>query len=311
MKVLRVSEDCLEFLARGPGQTGEIHSTFERAVNLLFHGGTLMTIVTEQMDLAPMTCQVSKVALKSLGLKPGMPVSTTPDGIFAGETLLDFSQAQRWPLAWDPSKPRAAQLSRAEMLRRLEVFTSLLLERGKPEGLLPYLCEADAAPHPGACPCDMTGNKYVTFIKGRLDQFSTAYRDGSEAGESKVIAAFSRLVGFGPGLTPSSDDFVAGFMAASVWSPYGQFMDRGLLVERNQKLALQAKGKTTLVSEAMLTHAAFGHVAQKYRTLLDLLCLNVNGDLESAALEALNHGDTSGTDFLTGAAAAFMISLNA
>ncbi len=311
MKVLRVSEDCITFLTQSPGQTGEVHSTFERAVNLLFYNGVLMTIVSDQMDLAPMTLQVSKGSLKSLGWHPGMPARCSGEGIIVGETPLAFIQAQKWSPSWDAGKATAEKLTRAEMLTRLEAFIKLLLIRGKPEGLLPYLCEASVLPHPGSCPADMAGNRYVDFVKGRLDQFVEAYRDGTDMGETRAVAAFSRLVGFGPGLTPSSDDFVAGFMAANLCAPYGQFMAREKLLKRNQKLASQAKGKTTVISEAMLAHAALGHVAQKYGKLLELLCLEPEGDLEAAALNALDHGDTSGTDFMTGAAAALMLSLNA
>jgi len=345
MKVLRVSEDCMTFINQCSGQTGEVHSIFERAVNLLFQNGTLMTIVGGQMDLAPMTLQVSKTSFRSLGWHPGMPVISSSEGIFIGDFKLDFTHAEVWKLEWDSNKPPPVPLTRAEMLKRLETFTALLISKGKSEGLLPYLCESNGLPRPGACPCDMAGNRYVTFIKGRLDQFAEAYRDGTEAGEARAITAFARLVGFGPGLTPSSDDFVAGFMAASIRAPYGQFMDREMLLKRNMKLAIQAKGKTTVISEAMLAHAALGHVAQKYRKLLDFLCFDVKGDqadaasdaafcaasqadaafcaasqddaanndgsLEAATLEALAHGDTSGTDFMTGAAAALMLSLNA
>lgn len=311
MKVLRVSEDCLTFFAQSPVQTGEVHSTFEWAVNLLFSSGVLMTMVSDQLDLAPMTFQVSKGSLKSKGWHPGMPVSSSSEGFIIGETHLEFAQAQTWTPTWNIGSPPSEVLTRAEMLKRLEAFTKLLLTRGRPEGLLPYLCEARVLPHPGSCPSDMTGNRYVDFIKGRLDQFSEAYRDGTDSGESRVIAAFTRLVGFGPGLTPSSDDYVAGFMAASIRAPYGQVMNCEELLKRNQKLVGRAKGKTTVISEAMLAHAAFGHVAQKYDRLLDLLCFEAEGDLEAAMLKALDHGDTSGTDFMTGAAAALMLSLNA
>jgi len=311
MKVLRMSEDCLTFLTQSPGQTGEVHSTFERAVNLLFSSGVLMTIVSDQMDLAPMTFQVSKGSMKSLGWHPGTPVSSSSEGIIIGATHLEFTQALKWTPSWRINLPPSEQLTRAEMLKRLESFTKLLLNRGKPEGLLPYLCEARVLPHPGSCPADMTGNRYVEFIKGRLDQFSEAYRDGTEAGESSVMTAFTRLVGFGPGLTPSSDDFVAGFMAASIRAPYGQVMNREKLLKRNQKLVSRAKGKTTVLSEAMLAHAANGYVAEKYDKLLALLCFKAEGDLEAAALSAFDHGDTSGTDFMTGAAAALMLALNA
>lgn len=278
---------------------------------MLFYNGILMTIVSDQMDLAPMTLQVSKGSLKSMGWHPGMPVRCSDEGIFVGETHLEFTQAQKWVSAWNAGVPPGAQLTRDEMLKRLEAFMRLLLIHGKSEGLLPYLCEAKVLPHPGACPADMAGNRYVAFVKSRLDQFVEAYRDGTDMGETKAAEAFSRLVGFGPGLTPSSDDFVAGFMAASLLAPYGQFTTREKLLKRNQRLVSQIKGKTTVISEAMLAHAALGHIAQKYSRLLNLLCFELDGDLKAATLNALDHGDTSGTDFMTGAAAALMLSLNA
>lgn len=310
MKVLCVSEDCLRYISEGPREKhGEIHAMFDRAVNVRFHDGTLMTLVSKALDLAPMTCQVSMASFKQSGWSQGTSVVAEAERLSIGSDCLDFNKAVIW--ATELSSGELPEiLPRALMHQRLERFITVLMDKGKPEGLLPYLCRTSCVPHPKACKKDDNTNPYVTFIEGRLDQFISAYRDGSESGDAKVMTAFSRIVGFGPGLTPATDDFVAGFMAASLWAPYGKFMERRLLVQRNQKLAVLARDKTTFVSESMLAHAAHGRIAQKYRSLLELLCYGFQGNLEDATLKALDHGDTSGTDFLTGAAVALILSLD-
>ncbi|WP_092589974.1 DUF2877 domain-containing protein [Acidaminobacter hydrogenoformans] len=310
MKVLRVSEDCLSFFADGSGEKhGEIHAVFDRAINVRFQDGTLMTLVSSALDLAPMTCQVSMASFKQSGWTQGTSVVVEAERLSIGSDCLDFKKALIWA-AELKSADLPEILPRSLMHQRLEQFITVLLDKGKPEGLLPYLCRTSCVPHPKNCMRDGAANPYVTFIQGRLDQFVLAYRDGSESGDAKVMTAFSRIVGFGPGLTPATDDFVAGFMAASLWAPYGKFMERRLLVQRNQKLAVLARDKTTFVSESMLAHAAHGRIAQKYRSLLELLCYGFQGNLETATLKALDHGDTSGTDFLTGAAVALIMSLD-
>lgn len=311
MKVLCVSEDCLNFCSDAVGVAGEVHSVFERAVNLIFPEGTLVSLVSDQGDLAPMTCQIERRTFTASGWVPGMPAMVTSQGLRVGQADLNLSEARVWSLA-SPNNNADRPLERARMIQRLERFTELLVKMGKADGLLPFLCESLAIPRPKSCQNCSGSNRYVDFIEGRLDQFISAYRDPSNRGEAKALEAFSRLVGFGPGLTPSTDDFVAGFMAASLRCPYGRPMERERLIERHLKFAEGARGKTTTVSEAMLIHAARGHVAEKYRALLDLLCFDTEdaGRLEQATLNALANGDTSGADFLTGAAISLMSALN-
>ncbi len=306
MKVLCVSEDCLGYFANAPlKKQGEIHAVFDRAVNIRFYDGTLVTLVAAAMDIAPMTLQVSATSFRSYDWIQGTKVIAETEGLLIDIQRLDFNSAKVWILKPDLGEP----LPQDQIILRLERFTGLLLEKGNPDGLLPYLCRTSCMKAPRLCALKSMTNSYVTFIESRLDQFVAAYFDSTDRGEAKTVEAFSRIVGFGPGLTPATDDFVAGVMAACLWVPFGCFMDRDALVRRNQKLAQIARDKTTYVSESMLEHAASGRIASKYADLLKRLCYEGLEDLESVTLIAMNHGDTSGTDFLTGAAVAMNLTL--
>jgi hypothetical protein len=306
MHVLRASEDCLAFFADRVGKSGEIHSTFDRAVNLIFDGGILVSIVSDQLDMAPMTCQVDQAALRRAGWKPGNPVLLDSNFIRIQGEALNLTGAKPWALTHDLSLP----LPLDEAQKRLDLFVSHLLKHGKPEGLLPYLCENQVFRMPQCRVTRPESNRYVAFIVSRLDQFVTAYRSLNSTAERDILAAYSKIVGFGPGLTPSTDDFAAGFMATAVICPYGQPQKKEKLIALNMKLSELARGKTTLVSETLLYHAAKGHVAEKYLNLIEQLCFTSSESLEKAVDSALSHGDTSGTDFLTGIATAMKHALN-
>ena len=306
MKVLCVSEDCLSYFEKAPlKKQGEIQAVFDRAVNIRFYDGTLVSLVAVALDLAPMTLQVSATSFRNYDWLQGTKVIAETDALLIDNKRLDFSSAKIWILRPELGEP----LPHDQIILRLEQFTALLLEKGNPDGLLPYLCHTTCMTVPRLCALNSMTNAYVTFIESRLDQFVAAYFDSTDRGEAKTVEAFSRIVGFGPGLTPATDDFVAGVMAACLWMPFGCFMDRDALVRRNEKLAQIAREKTTYVSVSMLEYAARGRIASKYADLLKRLCYEDIEDLESVILQAMNHGDTSGTDFLTGAAVAMRLTL--
>jgi hypothetical protein len=307
MRVLRASNDCLAYIGSHNGKTGQIHSCFDKAVNVIFDQGTLISLVSESLGLAPMSCQIGKDEMANPVFQPGGRVQISKNTFEIEGEVLDFSTASIWQIdrasLLEPMKPEQIKI-------HFERFLERLIKHGKPEGLLPYLNESVCLKMMKHDRFSMPGNRYVEFAKGRIDQFIFAYRTTDLKNEKSAVQAFSRLVGFGPGLTPSTDDFVAGVMAATLICPYGRPREASALKKLNFMIATEAIGRTTVVSEALLIHAAEGHIAEKYRNLLDQLLFEPARSFDRNIDVALAHGDTSGTDFLTGVAVALMFSLN-
>lgn len=124
-------------------------------------------------------------------------------------------------------------------------------------------------------------------------------RDGDDAEMSA-----RQLLGRGPGLTPAGDDVLAGLLAAVV------VLDRALpdripttrLVSRVHRLGvgmtLAARGATTSISAALLTHATRGAVAPPAAAVLHALA--GRGSLPVALDRLIAVGSTSGRDLAIG-----------
>ncbi|TDQ53817.1 DUF2877 domain-containing protein [Actinorugispora endophytica] len=123
---------------------------------------------------------------------------------------------------------------------------------------------------------------------GALALLRSALDDASAAGR-----AAERLVGFGPGLTPSGDDALCGLLLAA--RHLGNTVRRTPLA---LAVASRAPGATTSLSAALLDHAARGDACPQAVGLLDALAGHAPVAPALDALRAVGH--TSGTDLALG-----------
>jgi len=140
-------------------------------------------------------------------------------------------------------------------------------------------------------------NDYGEFIIDRLDAFLKSIQSCAikSAGEN-----VKKIVGFGPGLTPSVDDFLAGLMSGLYYLSYYYKLNHNQVDKMNQMLALSTIGKTTVISEQMIQNAANGQVSNHYRNLLLALHFRIDLKVEAIVKANLDYGETSGTDFMLG-----------
>lgn len=109
----------------------------------------------------------------------------------------------------------------------------------------------------------------------------------------------AQLIGLGPGLTPSGDDYFGGVLVALRW------LGRGTQTESLWRwLEPRLAGRTSAISAAHLAAAAAGHAHEALHELLDDLSAWEVPDLHArlARLDAVGH--TSGWDALAGIVAA-------
>lgn len=119
----------------------------------------------------------------------------------------------------------------------------------------------------------------------------------ARAGGTTAVPDVSRLVGLGPGLTPSGDDFLAGFLLALRRLGHDAAADAlaGVVVP----LAAIA---TNAIAAAHLGHAAEGEAAARVVDVFDRIAA---GDAAAPLLDRVETiGHTSGWDTLAGAVAA-------
>ncbi|MGC0416082.1 DUF2877 domain-containing protein [Embleya sp. AB8] len=121
-------------------------------------------------------------------------------------------------------------------------------------------------------------------------------RSGAD-GLDRAGATALRLIGLGPGLTPSGDDALCGFLLAL------RHLDPGPNGARRaaalgERIAAYAPGRTTDLSAALLGHAGRGHGCPQ---LVDLIgAVGRNTDVLPCLRRLLTVGHTSGADLAIG-----------
>ncbi len=288
-RVLYLASDLRAFcLARPLGQL-TVHSVFHRAVNLLSDQGQLITLASRDREVMPMGMVADVADLDSWALSPGDLVNW--DGRLSlvlphQGGRLTLKEAQVRPVTLPAGEGRAGVPAPA-----LDLIQDQLMKAhsGGIAPLVRWLPESDDLP-------DRPGNVYCAFIGRDLVAFLKAFKAGDR--EAALEGAFG-LIGFGPGLTPSCDDFLAGVLL-SLYACQGPSSFADLLAQ-------EARDRTTLVSYHMLQHAAAGKANTGY---LSLIRAAQDGDLEALGewtAKVLDYGATSGADFLFGFYAAARI----
>lgn len=131
------------------------------------------------------------------------------------------------------------------------------------------------------------------FMSGAdaFEAFAKSFASGSEAA---IVRAGGSLVGLGPGLTPSGDDFLVGLTAGLT-----ALGDRRARVFA-QAWARHAIGRTTFVAEAFHRHAAAGAYSERLHDVLRAILAGPVAAIPAAVRTAAAWGATSGTDLLAG-----------
>jgi hypothetical protein len=260
-----------------------VHSVFQRAVNLDPGGaGRLLTLLSPPAPDPPQGIRLAAaVDFTALGLRPGGAGRFSPEGIRLDRSpdalRIHFAGATRTPAAPLPFLPRVPGWAAAA--RELAGLQQRAATHLRLAGLL--------GPEPGADPLGLNA------AAARLGH---AVRTGAP---DAARAALAGLVGLGPGLTPSGDDFLCGFLLAGRCR-----LDRAPLLRALEAEALERLPSTGPVSATFLRCAAEGQASGELRALAQALRDGAGCREPLAALCAFGH--SSGMDLATG----FLYGLN-
>ena len=270
---------------------GTVLAVFRRSFYLRGDAGGLVCLGEESTGAGPLNVLCALPGgwdWEAAGLRPGAPAH------MEGETLR-VGPRHRFSLAaardWRPPMP--ARDWRADDLRRgLAALAALAGARAPAEGLgrlIPALASREPIDvRPPENPVLALAWPAVSCLRGWL-----------EDAPGDVPAAAETLIGLGPGLTPSGDDFVGGAMIAL------RALGRPDAADRLGTWAIGlARHRTGTISLAHLACAAAGQGAGALHAAL--LAVSAPGAAGlSACLDAVDRvGHTSGWDALSGAVAA-------
>lgn len=266
------------FLARlnGAAFAGVVLGAFNRAVNITcLRSGELYTLVTDDLDDGPNSLVVATEDFRRAGIAPGDPVRARAGRLaIAGKAVVSIDGAAIWRM------PRpAARAAEATLRERLATAEALLRRDGTPGGLLPDAAGGEIAQVTARLLREAVGA--VLGALGRGDQ-------------AMALRQAERLIGLGPGLTPSGDDVLLGVLAARA-------LARGIAGDEFARgIASLARTGTNPISHAALAKAAHGEVRDGIARLVVALCEPRGEALSAALARVLAIGSSSGTEIAFG-----------
>lgn len=112
-----------------------------------------------------------------------------------------------------------------------------------------------------------------------------------------ALRAAGQMIGLGPGVTPSGDDILIGFLAG-LWSMAGQNLQQLEFIRTFGTELIQLAKATSEISRTYIIHATRGQFSSSLSQLAAAIATG-NG-VEEAAQTALRVGHSSGMDSVTG-----------
>ena len=276
---------------------GRIVAIYENSLTVDLFGGRFMCICAAGIGDGPLNAICSDVfpgSWASKGFAVGQSVEIVRGAMHvAGGPIIDAMTADvwkhpPWPTGWTAATLRAS----------LHALDGLVAGRVPSDGLA-RVAFADWEP---AGPSSLNGAMLRAALKrtATISAWLTAppanraERDTTAAAAART--AVHRLIGLGPGLTPSGDDVIAGMLLAlhATGQPDLAAALAGLV-------ETAPTGRTSPLSRAFLEVACEGLPSAAMHAVIDVLLRGDPAALPEAVDQLTGIGHTSGWDMLAGA----------
>lgn len=242
-----------------------LHSAFQNAVNLVTPIG-MVTLLSPEKGLQPYSAVLSRSFSFEQLKDSALYISRS--GIRKDEKLLLSFEGAEQKNTYLNHKPRWSPEAKRYLLDFLREYRGLGLT-GMAFGEYSDI--------------------YSEFLAPRLETLRNAVRKGQE---TSLILAAERFAGCGMGLTPSSDDFLCGYLLG---------MPEPGVPGITGKMACAAAARTNDISASLLRRAGEGFFSCDILHLAECLERETSSEELRMALERVAaFGSSSGCDFLTG-----------
>ena len=237
----------------------------------------------------PLTINVPAAREAGIVLEPGEQVDITSGSLTLKEDELVITTQHL--SAWQPVPTRLADYPITGLQHRLVAAAELVTSSGKSNGLsvlLPYWIPIPGQARKGP---EQMAHWYEIIL--------------NLVRNTNVIqspASFIELLGAGPGLTPSGDDFTIGFLLTL--NRLQHVLPASIDLDKfNQQVVSAAYQKTTTLSANLIECAAQGLADQRLVNALDWLVAGKQDNIQ-AIEDLLSWGNSSGGDAFVGFVAA-------
>ncbi|KNF09619.1 protein of unknown function DUF2877 [Gottschalkia purinilytica] len=296
----------------------EEKGTLNGYISSVYRG--IFTVVTEDEDLiyflgshkyiAPMSIVINDVSnFQDLNLLYNTKVTFTNKEIVleSAGLSIDLDGAEVW-------NPRPLLLS-SESSERTIMNNLLILEEGifnygKHEGIAPlmfsigdYIDEFKSLSN-----IKIHNNLYSSFIFNKVMDFLSKIVINDI---NNISMDTKEIIGFGPGMTPSSDDFLCGFMTTLVYMGIHYNLNMSRIYNLNREIIRDMEFDIEQISHSMLMHSSNGMTQEIIKKIIkDIIYSEDKEELLESIKDVVGFGDISGTDILCGIYIGFRTMVN-
>jgi len=276
---------------------GQVHSVFRRAFNVLISDNQLISIVRRDVGKGPINIVTNLPqyrSMTSIGIRRKYEVLKVDDLIIVGNNVLIISTKNA--KQWRPRKEfRGNLLTIKKMRDNLMVMKEVACSHGHFDGLGQLIKYTE----------DEHLEKFITkklnlFARMALPHISRLLKAIKAGSSQDIKRSAKKLIGFGPGLTPSADDMLSGLMTSLALIAENLDVNMNFVSKVNKDIASCIPGRTALISQEFLMHAVAGEANEPIITLIEKILTAKPNEVENAAKEVLAIGDISGTDIVLG-----------
>ncbi|MDN3017031.1 DUF2877 domain-containing protein [Paenibacillus sp. BSR1-1] len=271
----------VDFIKRlnGSNFSGFVHSAFKRTFNIqCFDSGEVYTIACRYIDNAPNTLIVDTENTSQWNIEVNDRVFVEDRILYISNKLaLNISRVNIWESILPPY-PNNEEILLHNVRRAREYIDC----RGKGGGIKKHLIPLNPFE---AETCNMLEQRTKSLLydlaMNRMDH---------------AIKHAVSLIGLGPGLTPSGDDFLTGLFTTLQMEHSPLYEHRSFC----EKVTMKAKPLTNDISYSALKQASIGKVRESIISLVNSLLIENEDDLILSLNKVLDIGSSSGTDIALG-----------
>jgi hypothetical protein len=277
---IQVSKTLIESLYSLKRCTGQFHSIFNSCINVTLRDNFLLSLILETKPIHSRAVQIYQndwFYYRLHQIEPGDKIYLNDDRleIPSLSLLIPFSRSY----IWDPEEwPESHKSSISNLWKNAEFIRKVLFDVDE-ERILSF---------PG---------EFKILFQNRIASLRYAVKENSL---SKVIDAIAHLIGFGPGLTPSGDDFMVGFISSYHYLKKSKFILSINMNDFVEQILLLYKNKTTFISEMMIYEACKGRFFKPIVELMRNLFFSDQKNSLVSAYRLTKIGSSSGMDILRG-----------
>ncbi|WP_339270804.1 DUF2877 domain-containing protein [Paenibacillus sp. FSL W8-0187] len=258
---------------------GTVHSIFDRTVNLRCRtNGELYTLATDNVDNAPNTLVTDIASFSKRGLTIGDQFYAEGDRLCVGKNAAIMLQQVH---VWRSKLPPYPEDE--EVLRNHVAAAQSWIEAHGKAGGMKRAAE--------------TGNPFDQEMERLLRERSTGLLEALSKGEVSLASHYAiQLIGLGPGLTPSGDDFLVGLFAVMNLTNGPLFKIRHVC----EQVVAASADRSNPISYMALMKAASGQVRESIGDFMNHMIHGSKTEVISSLSRVLDIGSTSGTDIALG-----------